>query len=73
MPDVKDYRLNKYGLPSYIQLNAQADYNFKGKLKAMKAQFLYVYNQRIGKVYSPASLMNRVNMSLFNLELNYRF
>ena len=44
LPDVKNIALNKYGLPSYVQTNADIRYEFHGLLKGFDAQLLYVYN-----------------------------
>lgn len=73
-PDPDNFRLNKYGLPSYHQLNASADYNFKGFLKNMNIQLLLVWkgvlkNEPVAVKY----LFNRVNMLNSNLVVNYNF
>ena len=33
LPEVSDFRLNKYGLPSYYQVNTDIRYQFHGLLK----------------------------------------
>jgi hypothetical protein len=33
LPDTKNFELNKYGFPSYIQTNADIQYQFQGVLK----------------------------------------
>lgn len=36
LPDVKDFRLNKYGMPSYSQLNAWLSYPFRSWAKGLR-------------------------------------
>jgi hypothetical protein len=74
MPDVKNYRLNKYGLPSYVQLNADARYAFNNFLNGLEAQFLVVGKWRTGETYNNKKYeFNKVNMMLFNFIINYHF
>ena len=37
MPDVKNFALNKYGLPTYGQLNVDFRYYFKGALSGLES------------------------------------
>ncbi|MBK7959649.1 MAG: outer membrane porin, OprD family [Bacteroidetes bacterium] len=39
LPDVKDFRLNKYGMPSYHQFNLDFSYNFIAFFKGMELKF----------------------------------
>lgn len=74
LPDVLNYRLNKYGLPSYAQLNIDLRYEFNGLLKGLESQFLYVYKARTGDTYdNERYVINKVNMSVWNLVFNYHF
>ena len=74
LPDVKDVALNKYGIPSYSQLNAGLRYDFQKTLQGLDLQLLYVYKGRLGAYYDNEKyLINKVNMSNFNLILNYNF
>lgn len=74
LPDVQDFRNNKYGMPSYSQINADIRYSFGGILKGLEAQMLVVGKFNQGKVYGNEKyLFNKVNMQLYNLILNYRF
>lgn len=74
LPDVTDYRLNKYGVPSYIQVNADARYAFKGLLKGLDAQLLVTGKLRNGETYNnPKFEFNKVSMILYNFVLNYHF
>lgn len=74
LPDVRNHVLNKYAMPSYAQLNADLRYSFNGFLDGTTLQFLYVYKKRTGNDYDNVkNVMNKVNMSNFNVVLNYRF
>lgn len=74
MPDIKNYELNKYALPSYAQFNADIRYRFEGMFKGLDAQFLFVAKINQGNLYNdPKSEFNKVNMELYNLVLNYHF
>lgn len=74
LPDVTNTQLNKYGMPSYTQLNVDIQYQFTGTLEGMNAQFLYVYKGQEGNSYNNNKyVIHKVNTSLFNLILNYHF
>ncbi len=74
LPDVKDYRLNKYGVPSYYQINLDTKYEFKNFFKGLEAQMLFVFKINAGETYNnPKYVFNKVNMGLVNLVLNYHF
>jgi hypothetical protein len=74
LPDVKNYRLNKYGIPSYIHLRAEMQYAFAGILKGMDAQLLVVSKIREGETYSNKTFeFNKVNIMQYNFVLNYHF
>ncbi|GAC1371300.1 MAG: hypothetical protein NVS3B25_17930 [Hymenobacter sp.] len=74
LPDVHDTRLNKYGMPSYQQLNASLAYPFRGWATGLKAQLLYVYKGALGNTYGEARyVVNKVDMHLLNAILNYDF
>lgn len=74
MPDVKNVRLNKYGMPSYMQVNVDLRYSFGGVLKGLEAQLLALGKIQAGETYgNPKFVFNKVNMSLYNFVLNYRF
>lgn len=74
LPDVKNYRLNKYGLPSYLQANADFRYAFAKMLNGLEAQVLIVGKWNKGETYgSPKYTFNKVNMANINLVLNYHF
>jgi hypothetical protein len=74
LPDVKNARLNKYAFPAFRQFNFDARYVFGGNLKGLQAQVLYVWKGRIGNTYgNDRYVINRVNMSHFNVILNYTY
>ncbi len=74
VPHPDNYRLNKYGQPSYQQINASADYTFKGFLKNMDIQLLLVWKGNLEKNPILAkNKINRVNMLNNNLVVNYHF
>jgi hypothetical protein len=74
LPDVKNYRLNKYGLPSYYQLNFNATYTFDKLLNGLNLELLYLYKGRIGDSYRDRKyVINKTNMHQLNMILNYNF
>jgi hypothetical protein len=74
MPEATDAVKNKYGMPSYWQLNADLRYQFQGFMKGLEMQLLYVYKGNAGNTYgNDRFVINKVDMSLYNLILNYHF
>lgn len=74
LPDVKNYRLNKYGVPSYTQVNADVRYAFNKAFKGLEAQLLVVGKLKNGETYNNQKFeFNKVNMMLYNFVLNYHF
>lgn len=74
LPEVTNFALNKYGLPSYNQLNVDVRYQFAGLLKGLETQFLYVYKDKTGNSYNNDKyVINKVDMNLWNLVFNYQF
>ena len=74
LPDVRNFELNKYGQPSYSQLNIDIKYAFAGVLKGLDAQLLIVKKKNYGNIYNDRKFeINKVNMMLYNLVLNYHF
>ena len=71
LPDVKNVALNRYGMPSYSQVNAEVRYTPKFASK-LDLQFLYVYKDGSGSTYqNPGYIFNKVNMALYNVVINY--
>jgi hypothetical protein len=74
LPDVKQVALNKYGLPSYNQLNLELNYEFEGFLEGLEIQTLYVHKSNQGETYgNDKYIINKVNMSNYNVVLNFHF
>lgn len=74
LPEVTNYALNKYGLPSYAQVNADIRYSFKGLLKGLEAQLLYVYKHNAGNTFNNDKyVFNKVDMSNWNIVFNFHF
>jgi hypothetical protein len=74
LPDVKNAELNKYGLPSYHQLNMELTYEFDNFLEGLEIQALYVHKANQGETYGNEKyIINKVNMSNYNLVLNLHF
>ncbi len=73
LPDVKNYRLNKYGMPSYHQLNLDASYNFTNFLKGLEIRMLVVGKLNQGETYNNLKyIYNKVNLLNFNLILDFK-
>jgi len=77
-PDVKNAVLNKYGMPSYAQMNVDVFYKFKGALKGLAAEYLMARKYATGETYEFGTAANnytfkKVDMTIHNLILNYNF
>lgn len=74
LPDVKNYKLNKYGMPAYTQINTDFRYTFAKGLKGLEAQLLLIAKLKNGETYgNNRMLINKVNMWQSNLVLNFHF
>lgn len=74
MPDINNTVLNKFGMPSFWQVNADVRYSFSGLFQGMDAQLLVVGKLNNGNLYNnPKNEINKVNMVLYNFVLNYHF
>lgn len=74
LPDVKNFALNKYGMPSYSQINLGITYQFDHFMKGLNALLLVVRKDELGKTYNnDRFVFNKVNMTHFNLILNYHY
>lgn len=72
--DVKNTRLNKYGLPSYYQIHLNGKYTFDGFMKGLTAELLYLYKKRKGETYQDWKYtIHKVDMQQLNLIFNYTF
>ncbi len=75
LPDPSNYRLNKYGMPSYAQLNVDVSYQFKGLLEGLDAHMLVARKEplRAGDVENDRHIFNKVNMTHFDFILNFHY
>jgi hypothetical protein len=74
LPDVKNFRLNKYGMPSYGQVNLDIRQKFHGIFEGFEAQLLVVGKLNLGEHYgNMAYVINKTDMMLYNLVINYHF
>jgi len=74
LPDVKNYRLNKYGMPSYDQLNVDFRYAFAKTTKGLSVQGLLVYKGKQAETYgNERYVINKVNLFNYNVALDYSF
>ncbi len=74
LPDVKNYNLNKYGLPSYTQINSDTRYSFNGMFEGLEVSLLLAGKINSGKTYNnDLYTFNKVDMMQYNLVLNYHF
>lgn len=73
LPDVKNFRLNKYGMPSYHQLNYDASYTFDKFLKGLEVKFLAVYKIKKANTYNNLKYVyNKVNMFNLNFIIDFK-
>ena len=74
LPDVKNTRLNKYGMPSYAQLNLDLRYAFSGLFEGLDIQYLFIAKINAGDTYDNLKyVFNKVDMQGHNLVLNFHF
>lgn len=73
LPDVKDFRLNKYGMPSYFHINYDASYTFDKFLKGMEIKVLVAYKLNAGETYDNLKYVyNKVNLLNLNFILDFK-
>jgi hypothetical protein len=74
MPDVKNFRLNKYGLPSYFHINVYFDYHFDKFLEGLDFQVLLTTKLNNGDYHNDISyLFNQSDLFHTTVRLNYHF
>jgi hypothetical protein len=74
LPDAKNFTLNKYGMPSYAQVNFDLRYNFSGFLKGLDLHLLLAGKIQTGEDHDNLKFVfNKVNMFHGNLVVNYHF
>ncbi|SMO65993.1 OprD family outer membrane porin [Solitalea koreensis] len=73
LPAVTDFSKNKYGIPSYYQLNFGTDLNLNKYIRGLQIQTLYAYKGRLDhEVTALKYIHNKVDMHHFDLILTYR-
>lgn len=61
-------------MPFYRHQKALANYEFKGALEGLDGALIWIYKGRLSKsVYDPKYIINKVDMSSFNVIINYHF
>lgn len=74
LPAVTDFRLNKYGMPSYAQFNLDLRYRFKGILNGLEGQLLVAAKTKEGQTNGNRKyVFNKVNLLNYNLVFNFYF
>jgi hypothetical protein len=74
LPAANDALLNKYGMPSYIQINLEYRRHFRGTLEGLDLQVLLVHKFNRGDLFGKESYrFNKTDMSNLNLVLTYSF
>jgi hypothetical protein len=74
LPDVKNFALNKYGLPTNSQINLGLTYQFDHYMKGLNALLLVVRKDEIGETYqNDRFVFNKVNITHLNLIINYHY
>lgn len=72
LPGVSNFRLNKYGMPSYHQLLFDIQYQLPGFLRGMEMEFMYTYKLQAESTENQKAIINKVNMGHVNFIINYR-
>jgi len=74
LPDATDTKRNKYGMPSYSQLNIDLRYDLKAFFTGTTIQLLYYYKSNLtNQPLAQKFIINKVNMHGWNLVVNYNF
>jgi len=74
LPEVTDYKFNKYGLGDYAHINGNVKYSFQNKLKGLDIQLLLMTKMNMDSKNLPEKyIYNRVNLFQTNLVVNYYF
>ncbi|HPD53265.1 MAG TPA: hypothetical protein PLI08_04920, partial [Bacteroidia bacterium] len=65
---------NKYGMPSYVQVNLEYRRHFSGTFEGLDLQALVVHKFNQGELFGKeAYRFNKTDMSNLNLVLTYSF
>lgn len=72
--DAKDWSLNKFGIPSYIQGNIDVTYKFDGLFKGLSAEYIFARKVATGETYNNANfIVGKNDMNIHNFIMNYNF
>lgn len=71
-PGVANYKLNKYGLDDYYQLNSRLQYQFKGLLQGLRIAVLYIWREN-KDIHTPYEVYNISDYSQLNVVTNFNF
>jgi hypothetical protein len=73
LPSVTNFKLNKYGMPSYIQTNFEILIDASKMAKGLDFQFLFANKMnQADSMENPKYIQNKVNMNSWNFVVNYR-
>jgi hypothetical protein len=74
LPDPGFALLNKYGMPSYGQINLGLKHEFSGPATGLEAELLAVYKTNLGQTQGNLNyIFNKVDLFHFNAILNFHF
>lgn len=74
LPDLKNTRLNKYGMESYCQFNIDARKTFLADAHTIEVQVLLMGKVGVGEIYgNPAYRFNKTDMFHVYIAVNYQF
>ena len=73
LPNVTNYRLNKYELPSYHQFNIDLRYKFEGYFEGLEIQCLIVRKESATPQENTEYVFNKNNLTNYNFVINYHF
>ncbi|MGI9191048.1 MAG: hypothetical protein ACR2IL_02925 [Chitinophagaceae bacterium] len=73
LPSPDNYRLNKYGMPSYAQAMLDWRYRFSGRLNGLECQALFTAKWALKTPEKSSNIINKVNMLHTTISANYRF
>jgi hypothetical protein len=74
LPEIRNFALNKYGFPSYMQANIDLRHQFGGAWQGLEGQLLVVQKWSMPTQNTdPRFVFNKVNVTNVNLVMNYYF
>lgn len=73
MPDLTEVRLNKYAMPSYMQFDVNAQYQFAGDWKGLAVQLLVLTKLPVENDLSDRQSIHKVDMLHADFIINYVF